>query len=113
MLVFDAAHLPFGCSVWPAFWTKGQDWPRGGEIDVLEAVNRASANQMTLHASPGCVQAPDAVQLGKTNGADCSQGVNSSVGCTVLETQANSFGDGFNGVGGGVWATQFDVSGIL
>ena len=113
VLVFDAAHLPFGCSVWPAFWTKGQDWPRGGEIDVLEAVNRASANQMTLHTSAGCTQAASVTQLGKTQNTNCSLGVDSADGCTVVETQQDSFGDGFNSAGGGVWATQFDESGIL
>ncbi|OSD00034.1 glycoside hydrolase family 16 protein [Trametes coccinea BRFM310] len=113
VFLFDALHLPFGCSVWPSFWTMGQNWPHGGEIDIMEGVNQATSDQMTLHANPGCMQAPNPVQLGKTSGADCSAGANSSVGCTVLETQPNSFGQGFNDNGGGVWAAQFDVSGIF
>ena len=113
IFIFDAAHIPYGCSVWPSFWTKGPNWPSGGEIDILESVNKATTNQLTLHTLPGCTQPADVVQLGKTSTADCSQGTNSSVGCTVVETQPNSFGDGFNGAGGGVWAAQFDVSGIL
>ncbi|CDO68761.1 Glycoside Hydrolase Family 16 protein [Trametes cinnabarina] len=113
VFLFDALHLPFGCSVWPSFWTMGQNWPHGGEIDIMEGVNRATSDQMTLHANPGCVQAPNPVQLGKTAGADCSAGVNSSNGCTVLETQPNSYGEGFNDNGGGVWAAQFDVLGIF
>ena len=32
-------------------------------------------------------------------------------GCTVMETAPNSIGAGFNGAGGGVYATQFDISG--
>ncbi|KAI0772440.1 concanavalin A-like lectin/glucanase domain-containing protein [Trametes elegans] len=113
VFIFDALHLPFGCSVWPSFWTMGPDWPRGGEIDILEGVNQMTNDQMTLHASPGCTQAQGVQQLGKTAGADCSEGRNSSVGCTVDETQPNSFGQGFNSNGGGVWAAQFDTSGIF
>ncbi|KAI8990389.1 concanavalin A-like lectin/glucanase domain-containing protein [Trametes punicea] len=113
VFIFDALHLPFGCSVWPSFWTMGQNWPQGGEIDIMEGVNQMTNDQMTLHANPGCVQAPNAMQLGTTAGSDCSSGANSSVGCTVQETQPNSFGAGFNANGGGAWAAQFDVSGIF
>ncbi|RDX50093.1 hypothetical protein OH76DRAFT_1349667 [Lentinus brumalis] len=98
VLVFDATHLPFGCSVWPSFWTKGPNWPEGGEIDIIEAVNLMPANQMAIHTSTGCTQ----------SGTDCSQGA----GCTVGEKAANSYGSAFASAGGGVWATQFDTTGI-
>ncbi|KAI0651158.1 concanavalin A-like lectin/glucanase domain-containing protein [Trametes meyenii] len=113
VILFDALHLPFGCSVWPSFWTMGQNWPAGGEIDILEGVNQATTDQMTLHAKQGCSQAPNPTQLGKTQSTDCSAGRNSSEGCTVLETQPNSLGQGFNDNGGGVWGAQFDTSGIF
>ncbi|MBQ2676306.1 MAG: glycoside hydrolase family 16 protein [Clostridia bacterium] len=34
------AKLPYGKSMWPAFWTMGEHrgWPWGGEIDVMEMV---------------------------------------------------------------------------
>lgn len=98
ILLFDAVHVPYGCSVWPSFWTKGPNWPAGGEIDVLEAVNLMPANQMAIHTSSGCT----------VSGVDCSQGS----GCTVSEKQDNSYGQAFATAGGGVWATQFDTTGI-
>ena len=38
VIVLDIAHMPEGCSTWPAFWTISQSgpWPKGGEIDILE-----------------------------------------------------------------------------
>jgi len=33
--VVDIAHVPYGCSVWPAFWSYGKKWPDDGEIDIL------------------------------------------------------------------------------
>ncbi|KAI9058735.1 glycoside hydrolase family 16 protein [Trametes sanguinea] len=112
VFIFDATHIPFGCSVWPGFWTKGPNWPAGGEIDIVESVNLMGNNQMALHTPPGCTQPSDVTQLGKTTGTDCSAGVDSATGCAVEETQPNSFGTDFVSAGGGVWATQFDVSGI-
>ena len=30
--VTDMLHVPYGCSVWPAFWSSAADWPSGGEV---------------------------------------------------------------------------------
>ena len=64
---------------------------------------------MALHTVGGCGQAPNAFQFqqGNTVEGDCS----TPEGCTVSETQQNSYQSGFAAAGGGVWATQFDVSG--
>ncbi len=113
MFIFDANHIPFGCSVWPAFWTRGPNWPNGGEIDILETVNLAQNNQMALHTLQGCSQPSNVQQLGTVKGADCSAGTNSRVGCAVVESQDNSVGANFATAGGGVWATQFDTTGVL
>jgi beta-glucanase (GH16 family) len=52
--------LPAGSGLWPAFWTQGtkdnagqqDDWPRMGEIDVMEAVNSDKGYAATIHAGP-------------------------------------------------------------
>lgn len=106
--IVDIAHVPFGCSVWPAFWTYGGKWPDDGEIDILEAINMQTGNQMALHTLPGCNHSAPSNQRGVNDGPDCS----TAAGCVVHESAPNSFGTGFNNAGGGVWATQFDVSGI-
>jgi len=68
-----------------------------------------SANQMALHTRPGCMNVAPApgAQHGQAGQLNCSV----DAGCTVLETSPNSFGQGFAQAGGGVFATQFDVSG--
>jgi hypothetical protein len=33
LFLFDAEHIPTGCGTWPAFWTFGDNWPYGGEIE--------------------------------------------------------------------------------
>ena len=75
-----------------------------------------SSNQYALHTLPGCWHTTPPEQLSKSNpgqngefGEDCS----TKPGCTVTETRNGSFGEGFAKGGGGVWATQFDVEGVL
>ncbi|KAF8531330.1 concanavalin A-like lectin/glucanase domain-containing protein [Gautieria morchelliformis] len=109
--IFDAIHLPFGCSVWPAWWTKGPLWPNDGEIDIIENINLATKNQMALHTTPGCNRTSDPNQSGTAgiNNADCSPGS----GCVIGDPDPRSWGQSFAAAGGGVWATQFDVQGIF
>ena len=73
-----------------------------------ESINLETVNLMSLHTSPGCYHSTSQNQMGMDDGLDCSP----ATGCVVKENTPNSFGTGFNDVGGGVWATQFDVSGI-
>ncbi|TFL00746.1 glycoside hydrolase family 16 protein [Pterulicium gracile] len=107
--VIDLMHLPYGCSVWPAFWTKGPNWPDDGEIDIIEGINLQANNQMALHTTPGCMHTTPPNQMGVSGELDCS----TPAGCVVGERFPNSYGPGFGENGGGVWATQFDVSGIF
>lgn len=108
--IIDLSHIPFGCSVWPAFWTFGPNWPQDGEIDIIEAINMMTYNQMSIHTTPGCTDNGSEYQLGISGPTtDCSQ----PPGCTVMETSPSSYAGDFAAAGGGVWATQFDVSGIF
>lgn len=54
IVVADIANIPHGPAVWPAFWMVGDNWPYGGEIDLIEGVHNSVQNQMTLHTAPGC-----------------------------------------------------------
>jgi len=47
--VADMYHVPYGCSVWPAWWSQAPVWPQGGEIDTFEGINTNTQNQMSLH----------------------------------------------------------------
>ncbi|KAF8552469.1 glycoside hydrolase family 16 protein [Imleria badia] len=107
--MIDLNHIPYGCSVWPAFWSFGPKWPDDGEIDIIEGINLNTANQMAIHGTEGCYQNDTTNQLGSTGSTDCSQGS----GCTVGEASPNSYAASFAEAGGGVFATQFDVSGIF
>ncbi|KAF9527404.1 concanavalin A-like lectin/glucanase domain-containing protein [Crepidotus variabilis] len=111
LFIADFVHMPWGCSVWPAYWTKGIDWPEGGEIDILEGINLNTQNQMALHTRSGCLNVPPApgAQIGQTGPLNCT----AASGCTVVETKPNSYGQAFNQAGGGVFATQFDVTGVF
>lgn len=40
-------------STWPAIWEVGDNWPNGGEIDILEGVNDSGSNKATLHTTGG------------------------------------------------------------
>ncbi|KAJ7457437.1 hypothetical protein FB451DRAFT_1564254 [Mycena latifolia] len=123
LLIFDANHIPFGCSVWPSLFTQGQVWPQQGEIDIIENVNLATNNRFSLHVGDDqCVQPTSAAsnQTGTISTADgdisnCTvtpaTGQN-TIGCVVTETKPNSFGSGFATQGGGVFAVLWDTTGI-
>ncbi|KAF7341120.1 Glycoside hydrolase family 16 protein [Mycena venus] len=126
LLIFDAAHMPFGCSVWPSLFTQGQNWPQLGVIEIVllyqassllqENVNLETNNRFSLKASDTCVQPSSIVsnQTGIINSTNCtvvpSQGITD--GCVVTETKRNSFGSGFASQGGGVFAMLWDANGI-
>ncbi|UZJ52524.1 hypothetical protein CBS101457_001844 [Exobasidium rhododendri] len=125
LVIFDVRKLPIGCSTWPALWSTGPDWPRNGEIDVVEGVGYTAGgknvNQMTVHLaqnSPlqltkrGSEMDKRATSfLGKVmkNGSNCDQWSSGNPGCAFFDSNQHgpSWGEPFNAAGGGVWAMQF------
>lgn len=89
------SHVPWGCGVWPAFWTKSPDigWPNGGELDLLEycneigsrssfhvgTLNRCQLDANLLH-KPGCPTFLDA-EYQWTGHYDCVTNYPDQIGC--------------------------------
>jgi hypothetical protein len=57
--------MPQGCGTWPATWeVEENNWPLGGEVDIVEGVNDVGPNSATLHTSPGCTMPGNRAMLG-------------------------------------------------
>jgi hypothetical protein len=137
LLIADIKHMPDStCGTWPAYWLLGQqnvgtdDWPKGGEIDLLEGVNLDSAAAVTLHTSAGCAvdNATSSIQsraesafMGSMSTSNCDVAATNqdkNVGCSIKAPQltANNamatYGTDFNKAGGGVYAMEWTDSSI-
>ncbi|WVO18318.1 hypothetical protein L204_106033 [Cryptococcus depauperatus] len=111
--VMDAVHLPYGCSVWPAFWTQGPKWPEGGEIDIVEGVNGQKTNMIALHTANGSsCSTTNTTMTGNLGYPHCDNTLNYGSGCTVFDKNENSFGAGFAAAGGGVYIAEWAKEGI-
>lgn len=110
--ITDMLHVPFGCSVWPAWWSQAPKWPDGGEIDTFEGVNQVTMNQMALHTEPGCTQVSPVQSSPLVNSTDCSFEANSNQGCVVTNPTTQSYGEAFAQAGGGMFVTEFASTGI-
>ncbi|KAF9224031.1 glycoside hydrolase family 16 protein [Gyrodon lividus] len=117
LFILDAAAMPIGCGTWPSFWTVGPNWPMAGEIDIVEGVNNQATNQMTLHSGTNVACAIDTtlnsaleVFTGQILGTNCYSTPTADAGCAFSDTDSRSFGYGFNGAQGGVFALLWDQS---
>ena len=65
LIALRFSHVPFGCGVWPAFWTNAASghWPGGGEVDILELANYGPS-KMSFHTGgrKRCVLEPGLVR---------------------------------------------------
>jgi len=110
--IADMLHVPYGCSVWPAFWSQGRGWPAGGEIDTFEAVNLVANSQISLHTEQGCTIVNPTQTSTLVNSTDCYYQANSDSGCSIGVPDPDSYGAAFATAGGGVFATEFAETGI-
>src|SRR5438270_2467164 len=103
------------CGSWPAFWTANlNNWPAGGEIDILEGVNTDSVNHVALHTTSNFLITPDQ-QTGNFDALNCdvnAAGQANNAGCGGYSGLSTSYGDGFNNGGGGVYAMDWRRNGI-
>ena len=133
LFILDVRHMPVGCGVWPAFWLTDQlNWPKNGEIDIVEAVNYQSKAKTALHTVEGCTM-EDAPRGRMTGDWDFAQGVPNTYtglpdmtkrpardcfafakdqwlnqGCAVTATEGGTIGAPLNAKGGGVYALEWD-----
>lgn len=108
LFLADISHMPKpACGVWPAYWMFGPNWPASGEIDIIEGVNMQDRATVTLHTSPGCTMSNEgALSSTQLKDARCGAG-GSSGGCGQQTADTQNYGDGFNAVRGGVYATEW------
>lgn len=98
----------------PIRWTVGGDWPNNGEIDIIEGVNQQTNNAMTLHTSDGCT-INNSGFTGTLSTSNCyinAPGQSNNAGCGIQSTSSQSYGDGFNSIQGGVYATEWTSEAI-
>lgn len=117
LFIMDAVHMPTGCGTWPAFWTNGPTWPITGEIDIIEGVNDYTNDQATVHTDVGCtIPSSDSKTLAISGsvigGTNCAAATTGNQGCGIRANSSNSFGSGFNSIGGGVYAMKWDTTGV-
>lgn len=95
LIIADMDHVPFGCSLWPAYWLVGPNWPMGGEIDIFEGINNGPYNQATLHTNNGCARDLTGLESG-IGGSNTNCSTSGGYGCSVTDHNTQSYGAGTN-----------------
>ena len=88
-------------------WLLGPNWPNSGEVDIIEGVNSATTNQMTLHSTSGCTITRNGLSSGNILGTNCDVAATGNQGCSIATSNTQTYGAGFNAANGGVYATEW------
>ncbi|EMD39259.1 glycoside hydrolase family 16 protein [Gelatoporia subvermispora B] len=115
LFIADFFAMPHGCSVWPAFWmvSSTAEWPNGGEIDIIEGVNNNQGNQITLHSGADCLLNSTIQTLNSSiTNIHCASSPGDDPGCSYGLTDPRTFGHEFNMQAGGVYALEWQDSGM-
>jgi hypothetical protein len=94
----------------------GNNWPSEGEIDIIEGVNLNTFNQMTFHTGAGTTCSTSNLGSSDFSGASlmsqtCASSQGADSGCGFQDKSTESYGVGFNAVGGGVFALEISSAG--
>lgn len=109
LFILDLNRAPWGCSVWPAFWSVGDNWPNNGEIDVFEGVHDNTHNQITWHTADGCdLTVPGNFSGTPSQHTSCGSSNNDNSGCAVFDWSRASYGPQFDALSGGVYVMKWD-----
>ncbi|THV86645.1 hypothetical protein D6D29_01356 [Aureobasidium pullulans] len=109
LFILDLNHMPFGCGTWPAFWLLGPDWPRNGEIDIIEGVHTSTTNTISMHTDSNCT-INGSGQTGLFTSSNCDHAANDNSGCgSVANNTAtpNNYGKALSDNNGGVYITEW------
>ncbi|ETN38428.1 uncharacterized protein HMPREF1541_06463 [Cyphellophora europaea CBS 101466] len=123
LFIADLNHMPSssdaGCGTWPAFWAIGSGpWPNNGEVDIIEGANDQPANNAAGHTANVCTidnRGGSGVPLYRNcnyNDIDPWGALKNPTGCQVASTSSQSYGAGFNSIGGGVYAMDWTTEAI-
>lgn len=108
LFISRITHMPSTYGSWPSFWmVSNKAWPEGGEIDILEGVGSFSQNAASVHTTAGCSMPVSALEqttskfmLSGPQQTNCDTHATDSQGCGLRDDTPNTFGPGFNNVGG-------------
>ncbi|KAH8822827.1 glycoside hydrolase family 16 protein [Flagelloscypha sp. PMI_526] len=121
LFVLDLNRAPWGCAIWPAWWTVGTPtWPAQGEIDIIEGVHDQEHNQVAFHTSPDCFMDKNVTVNGNilTHPGDtdqkavCDGNANQNSGCATTQWSKASYGSTFEASGGGAFVMKWDENSI-
>ncbi|GAA5839011.1 hypothetical protein JCM5353_001953 [Sporobolomyces roseus] len=116
LYVWDVERMPQVCGAWPAIWSTGENWPNGGEIDIVEYVSHQSMNSFSVHTGEGCWAGSSGytgrAMLATQNALNCNADATAAQGCGFRTHRDNTAGIGANKNGGGVYVLEWSGAGI-